>query len=653
MTEYVLNSELENINLGRMKSMGILSPEFLPFLLPHKYLDLRKEKLIKQFKFLPVGEKCTLYGSLSTHIRVDNNKRPGRVVIRISDQQSHFVSATFFGDPRVALEQLKGLEGTFICMTGIADIFDNKYQLKSPQIIDNSLIGRIVPLYHGKPNVISPETVGKYMGELLPALIPVASQWLREKLNWTIEVECKHLSIMPVIAEDPRVEFLLKTIHSPRAPIEGVHACKLLRLIATADVLKAAREESIQKSAPESAIAISKELLDALMSETARVLVPTDEQRSVIDEICCDIASTIPMARVLSADVGFGKTFVAGAAAAAVVRAGGTVIWLTPNGPLAVQTRDEIYRWWPDVNPGLVVSDSIDIPDSKFLIGTTALLHRLPPNTYPSLMITDEEQRMGTNQKNHLVGPLTNILYATATCIPRTAALIEYGGMTVSRLTKAHVKKNIKTRMVFNENREKLFSSIKRNVLNGHQALIIYTLAETKDASKNDKTSAEGAVKLWERVFPGRVVYMHGKMKDKVKIAALDAMRNDEADILISTTCVEIGINLPRLRHVAVIRPERLGNNTLHQLRGRAGRTGGEGRFDLFFPEPISAKSKKRLEILVQHSDGFEVASENMKMQGFGDLGTGGTAQSGKSNSFIPGHTLLSNEIQWVLERWL
>ena len=129
-------------------------------------------------------------------------------------------------------------------------------------------------------------------------------------------------------------------------------------------------------------------------------------------------------------------------------------------------------------------------------------------------------------------------------------------------------------------------------------------------------------------------------------------MRNDEADILISTIAVETGIDLPRLRHVTIIHPERLGLNTLHQIRGRVARKGGLGRCDLYMPSPISAESQKRLEILVRYSDGFDVAKENMKQQGFGDLGTNGTAQSGKAISFLPGHKLSLKEIEWVAEKW-
>lgn len=640
----------ENINLGRLKSLGILSPEFVPFLLPRKYLDLRDDQLITNFIDLPAGEKCTLYGTLGD-FDVRRDSIPSRVIVRIFDHMQRVVSATFFGDPRVVLKEIEGHTGFAICLRGSIDYYNGLPQLKNPSIIDDKLLGRVVPVYPGKPKVISPATVFSHMEELLPLQIPLAADWLRKKLSWSKETEIERISVMPGMITDPCIENMLKTIHSPPTPLDGLHASRLLRLIATFDVLAGARTEGFRKPSPGSAVSIPSQILNGILAETD--LIPTDEQLQVINDICGDIASDNPMYRLLSADVGFGKTYVAGAAGAAVARMGGTVVWLSPNQPLAVQTRDNIAGWWPDLEPGLVVGDSSKMPDTRFLIGTTALLHRLPADFHPDLLVIDEEQKFGSSQKNDLAGPSTNILKATATSIPRTAALLEFGGMAVSRLTKAHVTKEIKTRLVMADNRGKLFASIKRNVQNGHQALIIYPLAETKDAELIDKKSAEGAYALWEKHFPGRVRYMHGKLKEQEKLSAIAAMRSDEADILISTIAVETGIDLPRLRHVVIVHPERLGLNTLHQIRGRVARKGGVGICDLFLPEPISDDSRKRLDILVRHTDGFDVATENMKLQGFGDMGTSGVAQSGKSISFLPGHTLEYIEIKWVADRWL
>lgn len=639
------------LNLGRLKSLGISTPEFVPFLLPRKYLDLRSDQLKTVFSDLPDGEKCILYGEL-TEFEVHRNTVPSRTVAKLVDVFGNEVSATFFGDPRLYVPELEDHLYCKLCLAGSIGYFKQFAQLRNPAIISSDYVGYVVPVYPGKTRVISPETVFEHLQlSLLPPTVPMAAQWLRQKLRWSSETEAERLSAIPGLANHPSFERLLNAIHFPETIRDGLLAIKMLKLIATFDVISGARAETYRERTIRSSVHIPHESLDQLLSETE--LKPTDEQKDVILEICADIGSDMPMLRLLSADVGFGKTYVAAAAGAAVVRNGGTVVWLCPNQPLAVQTRDNIAGWWPDLEPGLVVGDSNETPDSKFLIGTTALHHRLPKNFHPDLLVIDESQKFGTLQKDQIAGPDTNILNATATCIPRTAALLEWGGMAVSRLTKAHVQKEIKTRLVSPKHREALFESIKRSVLAGHQALIIYPLAESKEEAAIDRKSAEGAYELWNRHFPGRVRYMHGKLKDEEKLAAIAAMRNDDADILISTIAVETGIDLPRLRHVAVVHPERLGLNTLHQIRGRVARRGGIGRCDLFLPKEIGEDSMKRLEILVKFSDGFDVATENMKLQGFGDLGTDGTAQSGRSLSFIPGHKLEHKEVEWVANRWM
>ena len=619
-------------------------------MLPTKYLDLNHDQLTTYFADLPDGDKVILYGTLIEY-SVHRNSVPSRTVAKLADENGHEVMATFFGDPRIYTADLEAKLHCKICFSGQIGYYMQFSQLRNPVVIDATLIGRVIPIYPGKAKVITSETVFEHLQHsLLPVTIPMAADWLRQKLKWSSGEEARKLSVMKELSTNPMFETLLNVIHFPPTVRHGLLACRLLKLIATYDVLTGARAETYRERTIQSAIHIPTETLDCLLSETD--LKPTEEQRDVIREICADIASDQPMLRLLSADVGFGKTYVAAAAGAAVVRAFGRVVWLCPNQPLAVQTRDNIAGWWPDIAPGLVIGDTNTMPDSKFLIGTTALHHRLPKNFHPDLLIIDESQKFGTLQKDGLAGTATNILNATATCIPRTAALLEWGGMAVSRLTKAHIQKEIKTRLVAPKYRQALFESIKRNVLAGHQALIIYPLAESKEESSVDRKSAEGAYELWNRHFPGRVRYMHGKLKDEEKLSAIAAMRSDDADILISTIAVETGIDLARLRHVAIVHPERLGLTSLHQIRGRVARRGGIGRCDLFLPKEVGEDSMKRLEILVRCSDGFDVAAENMKLQGFGDLGTDGTAQSGKSLSFIPGHKLDHKEVEWVADRW-
>lgn len=599
------------------------------------------------FSRLRRGEKQTIIGTLAGTPQVYRDSRPSRTLVVLSDRHDRLLWATFFGDPREILGKI-GFPVGRICLRGTVDVWKNRLQLRNPVWIEAEDIGRVVPVYPGKDGVISPATVRQRMDGLLADAIPMAAAWLRRRLGCSPGQEVNLVGRFLETDLAPDFERLLASIHFPACPETGAAACRALRRLATLDVLKQARAATIRPAVPGAGIFIPDAAIDQILADTS--LMPTKEQRAIVGEICRDMAGNQPMLRLLSADVGFGKTYVAGAVCAAVARLGHRVVWLSPNQPLAVQTRNNLATWWPELEPGLVVGDADGVPETRFLVGTTALLYRLPAGFQPTLLVIDEEQKFGAQQKSGLAGPKTHILKATATCIPRTAALLEYGGMAVSRLTTPHVRKEIRTRIVTAEHRAKLFDSIRRTVGAGYQALIIYPLAESHTEAEVDRKSAEGAFALWEKHFPGRVRFMHGKLREADKLSAIEDMRTDRADLLISTVAVETGIDLSRLRHVVVVHPERLGVNTLHQIRGRVARTGGVGLCHLFLPAPIGEESLTRLKILVEHSDGFDVARENMKLQGFGDIALGGNDQSGASYSFLPGHVLEYADVEFVSE---
>lgn len=357
------------------------------------------------------------------------------------------------------------------------------------------------------------------------------------------------------------------------------------------------------------------------------------------------------MYRLLSGDVGSGKTLVAGLACAAVVRLGGRAVWLAPNQPLADQTHRSFTKWWPDLAPALVTGNTGGLPDSPFLVGTTALNHRLDAASAPNLLVVDEEQKPGMGQKFRLAGPGTHVLVATATCIPRTAALMEYSGLGVSRLTTLHVAKDIRTRIVHAGLRERLFAAIKRTVEKGFQVLVVYPLAESRTDQERDLKSAEGAFRLWDKHFPGRVRLAHGKMKDHEKLAVMADLREDRADLLVATSLIEAGLDLPRARHIVVVHPERMGVNALHQMRGRVARQGGVGICDLYLPEPVKDEAMARLNIVLNETDGFRVAEAGMRLKGFGDFA--GTKQSGGGRAFLAGYVPDFEVIEWVAGKWL
>jgi RecG-like helicase len=295
----------KKINLGRLKSLGVSAPEFVPFLLPKKYLDLRPERIISRFVNLVDQQKIVVLGTLQ-QIEVKRDSIPSRVNIKLQGETGHSLVGTFFGDPRDVLPRLEPRHGLHVCLSGTVGFWNESPQIKNPEIIDFDLLGQVIPVYQGKPKVISPATVYQHMQELLPMMLPAAAQWLRDKLKWPSIMENQRLSLLPELADDPSFENLLQTIHYPLSPKAGVLAGRLLKLIATYEVLTGARTETFRAPNPKSSIKLPIRMMDKLLSETE--LKPTEEQRAVIQEICTDIASDHPMLRLLSADVGFGKT---------------------------------------------------------------------------------------------------------------------------------------------------------------------------------------------------------------------------------------------------------------------------------------------------------------------------------------------------------
>lgn len=637
--------------INKLKALGVSEIWQLPLLLPKRYMDLRESLIVDRFNGLTNGQYCVARGLLHEY-RLVRNTRPHRISVQLVDTAGRTINATFFGNTKEYLPILADKLHEPFVMTGTVDYFSGNPQLKKPEMVPESQLGRVIPIYPGKTGIIKSAVVFEHMQTLLPEAIPACADKLLRELDWSAAEEAAKMGLVLNGNGEHKLADLLAVIHAPPTPDAGAQAIQLLKLVATGHRLQCAKREAQRPICRHAGLDIAQTLPSALFTETA--LRPTDEQKAAVEDICWDLRSDQPMNRLLSADVGYGKTYVAAAATAAAYRSGGKVVWLCPNQPLAVQTRDAIVGWWPDLNPTLVVGDQAQTQlEARFLIGTTALLHRLPADRQINLLVCDESQKFGLAQIRGLVGEQTHLLNCTATCIPRTAALVAFAGMDVSRLTTPHVQKTIKTRLVTLAQRKPLFESIKRNLLAGHQALVVYPLAESSEQLASDRKSAEGAFKLWDKIFPGRVQYIHGKLSDTDKLDAVRAMRENRADLLISTTAIETGIDLPRLRHVVIVHPERLGLNTLHQLRGRVARTGGVGRCDLYIPKDISAESRKRLDILVRYSDGFDVARENMRLQGFGELGASGTEQSGQTESFIPGHKLNFKEINWVVNRWL
>jgi len=406
-----------------------------------------------------------------------------------------------------------------------------------------------------------------------------------------------------------------------------------MRRLAALSVVENARRLKKRAPVPESVVSIPDTLIQKL---TAKLPYPlTGDQRRSIGEIVADMASPLPMRRVLSGDVGSGKTLPIMIAALATQSLGHRAVILTPNGLLADQFVKECKALFGEDSQVISVTSGtkkLDLSGNPILVGTTALLTRLKGEPPPALFCVDEEQKMSVSQKVELTGFASNCLQATATPIPRTTALITHGAMDVSVLKEMPVVKNITTYIVTAGERKRLFDHTRKVLASGGQIAIVYPIVNDDE---QEKKSVVAAAAEWDKQFPGLVGMVHGQMKEAEKVAAVDGLKSGNQKIAVVSSVIEIGLTLPSLRSLIVVHAERYGTSTLHQLRGRVARLGGNGYFFLFLPESVAPETMQRLQLLVDYSDGFTLSEKDADLRGYGDLFEDAERQSGNSRSTI------------------
>ncbi len=638
-------------SLGRLKAFGLTELWQVALLLPEGWDDLSAP--IKSFKTLVAGEPCLLHGRLSG----TNNKFDGqpRLTGYISDTTGNRIGFTIFGDTRLFQADLKE-NADSLYLFGTIDKFNNGFRLKNPEVIEERWVGRYRPRYPGKAGVINSETVRERICRYIDKSIQPAADFLANELAlFGNKAELTRLAGLPLWP----METIIRQAHLPKTVEYGQRAQQALERLAAFSIIKAAKGRNRTKESDQALLLSDWNCRAATISFQL-----TDEQKTSIQEAIADIKSDRLMHRILSGDVGTGKTAVYGTIAATVVDGLGTAVILLPNESLAAQVAREFREWWPDLPIQLVTGSTKAVRvEAPLVIGTTAVLFR--DVVSPDLLIVDEQQKMSREQREQLIGPNTHLLEVSATCIPRTLALARYGVVEVSKLTKCHTPKTIHTRVWHPHEGRQLFDEAKNTLESGGQILLVYPLrekaevcdeedveeksdAETK--KKTDLRSAEEIYEKWSKMFPGQVRWMHGQMTSSEKAGVLGDMRVGVANVLVSTTVVEVGITIPNLKRIIIVHPERHGLTTLHQLRGRVARLGGDGWCDLYLTKPAKESTMQRLRVMEMTQDGFQVAEHDMRLRGVGDLSKGSTRQSGADMTILYGKPVSIEALDAAME---
>ena len=500
------------------------------------------------------------------------------------------------------------------------------------------------PLPAAALTAVYPSTAGltqATLRRLVGAALARCEQLLPELLPAPLR-EAEHL---------PNLAAALRGLHQPEASTaldarpDALHRLALEELLAHHLSLRQRRRQRQTRQAPslKASGALRERLLQSLP------FAPTGAQRRVVDEVLVDLARPHPMLRLLQGDVGSGKTLVAALVALQAVEAGWQVAIMAPTELLAEQHFRNFCRWLPPlgVEPlwlagrhGGRARDAIlaDIASGRaqVVVGTHALFQEQVRFARLGLVVIDEQHRFGVHQRLALRakgddGALSpHQLIMTATPIPRSLAMTFYADLDTSVIDELPPGRTpVHTLAVPRRRRDELLAAIVATCARGEQAYWVCPLIEESEALALSAASAT-AQELAAALPQLRVGLVHGRLKSRDKERVMGAFQRRELDLLVATTVIEVGVDVPNATLMVIDHAERLGLAQLHQLRGRVGRGSADSRCVLLYQPPLSGDARARLAAMRETGDGFEIARRDLDLRGPGELL--GTRQTGEVN---------------------
>lgn len=549
------------------------------------------------------------------------NSVRGRQIIsvNIADQSGKF-PVVWFNLPYLKKTLRKG---SWFVFRGRIVRKQGKLEMEHPEIFTPSayeeILHNLQPIY-GLTAGLSNKTVVKMVTQLLETL-PMQSEYLPEELKERYRLA--------------DINYALKTIHFPKNKEELLVSRKrlvfdeFLLFIISVRRMKEKAEET-PNCFPVKETWLTEEVIERLPYSL------TNAQLNAWHEIERDLAGRTMMSRLVQGDVGSGKTILAFLAMSLVADNGYQAALMAPTEVLARQHYEGFLKLMEEQGlsfPTVLLTGSdtakekriayerIASGEAAIIIGTHALIQEKVEYANLALVITDEQHRFGVKQREALTtrGNPPNVLVMSATPIPRTLAIILYGDLDISVIDELPAKRlPIKNCVVNTSYRPKAYSFIEKQVRQGRQAYVICPMVEESEGMDAENV-LDYTQKLKENLPSDiRIEYLHGKMKPKEKNRVMESFAAGEIQVLVSTTVVEVGVNVPNATVMMVENAERFGLAQLHQLRGRVGR--GEYQSYCIFIQGNQDQISKRLEILNKSNDGFYIAGEDLKLRGPGDL---------------------------------
>ena len=596
----------------------------LIFTLPHSMID-RSQKC--QVMDAPLGELVTIEVVVESHQPPPTKRLPYRVIVR---DDSGFLTLTFFRGNEDWLKK-KLAPGEKRIISGKIEDYDGGRQITHPDHIVDAETPDELPLYEP----VYPLTAGLTTNVMRKAVsnaiarAPKLPEWQDE--TWLTRNKWQDWYTSLRAAHAPTSSSALSTHSIDR---QRLAYDELLSNQLALGLIRRARQKTSGRSISGDGSLRAKAL-------TALPFQLTDGQTDALKTIFDDMASPERMVRLLQADVGAGKTIIAFLAMLNAAETGTQAALMAPTEILARQHLESLTPLAEAAGISLHLLTGRDKGQEReakltglregyidILIGTHAIFQDDVRFKNLAFVVVDEQHRFGVHQRIALTdkGPRPDLLVMTATPIPRTLALTSYGDMDVSSVMgKPPGRKPVTTRTIPIERLDDVTNAIRRAIDKGEQVYWVCPLVEESDMLP--LTAAEDRFQHLQTLFGDRVGLIHGRMKSEEKDAIMTAFYEGNLSVLIATTVIEVGVNTPNATVMVIEHAERFGLAQLHQLRGRVGRGEKPSSCLLLYKGPLGETAKSRLQILRSSDDGFEIAEEDLRLRGAGDLL--GAAQSG------------------------
>ncbi|MEX0918497.1 MAG: ATP-dependent DNA helicase RecG [Candidatus Paceibacterota bacterium] len=629
--------------------LGLQTLSDLLFYFPHRYQHQGENKEIKD---LVAGDTATVIGQVikAETGKAFRQKTPlGKVTIK---DDTGRIKALWFHQPYLAK---KLAVGDVVCLAGKVSERNGEPALINPSLSNADYAKRGASLFNDGQNPsldpIYPETKGINSGWFNYHIRQLLADKIHEKITDSLPTEMIKKYHLPIL------KTALVWIHQPKK-VGDAEAARKRFAFTEVFLIQLARSQARQNYRQAKSPAISlrqKDITDFLQRLPFK---PTKAQKKVIADIATDLKKDEPMMRLLEGDVGSGKTAVAAATAYAVVLAGFEVSYMAPTEILAKQHFESFIAYFAhkNIQVGLITGSECRKFPSKvnqeehthisrpqllkwvadgqipILVGTHSLIQKSVKFKDLGYAIIDEQHRFGVKQRAALVkkgsGRAPHLLSMTATPIPRTLALTVYGDLDLSLLDEMPAgRQPVITKIVTADKREAMYEEIRQKLQTGKQAFVICPRIDEPDPGKaralQAKSARTEAKRLADRIFPEFPVgLVHGKLKPSEKETAMKDFATGRTKILVATSVVEVGVNVPEATIIIIEGAERFGLAQLHQLRGRVMRSTDQA-YCYILSDSQATTSLKRLKALTEAKNGFELAEWDLSLRGPGALAAG------------------------------